>query len=114
MEERTKNIKKILASACDVFDVEMSEVRSKSRMRNMVDSRKAIAYLLAKYFHMKPGNISMEISKNHCVIRYMIREAETLLRNDTQFKIKVERIRAANGLDERLCPCCGRPYIDSK
>lgn len=108
--ENIETTKNILSSVCDIFEVEISEVRSKSRVGNLPDSRKAIIYILKKYFKRSISSICKEINKNHCIIAETFRTAEALMQTDKEFKIKMDRIIAANGLDMRLCPCCGRPY----
>lgn len=110
MDEKSDIIGKIFSSVSDIFGVSIEDIRSKSRIREVADARKAVVYILTKDMKKNPGQISKMVNKNHCTMSYMLRNAETLMGHNAEFKIKIDRTRAATGLDSSLCPCCGRPY----
>ena len=57
---------------------------------------------------MSSNDISKEIKRNHCVVDYMFKGAEALIRNDAEYRIKISRIEAVSKLNERCCPACGK------
>lgn len=92
--ENEEAINRVLASVCNVFDVDMAAVKSKSRVRKITDARKAIAYFLRKHVKTRSIDISRIINKDHSVINYLFDAAETIMSNNLEFKSKMDRIRS--------------------
>lgn len=104
---------RVITSVAMAFDISIDDVKSNCRIRQIVDARKAIMYILTRDLKMSPGRIAKMINKSHCAMNYMLREAEKFMENDIEFKLKVNKARAASGLDNKSCPCCGRLYDDN-
>lgn len=101
--------KKIMSSACSIFDTTEEEIKSPTRMRHVVDARKVIVYFLRTHLKSNIGVVAKVINKKKCGVGYMLGAAENLIESDMEFKLKVNRIRTTIGLGVNSCPCCGRP-----
>lgn len=100
---------KILSSTCSVFEVTDEEIKSITKLRRVVDARKAIVYFMRAHFKSNVKVVAAIINKDPSVIGYMLKGAMNLMVHDVEFKWNVERIKASIGL-EANCPCCGKPY----
>lgn len=103
-------MEKILSLTCSVFDTTDAQIKSKTKIRPVVDARKAIVYLLRGHFKINITTVAKVINKDHSVIGYMVNGAEDLIKHDLEFRWKINRIKTFIGLDANNCPCCGKPY----
>lgn len=110
MNNNSDPVEKALICASSAFGVSVEEIKSSSRLRPVSDSRKAIAHVLRKHFQLGSKNISDAMHKNHCIVNYMLRQAEILIKHDPKYKYKIDMIETSMGLRVDVCPCCNRPY----
>jgi len=96
LQEKRDNItiEVIMETTSKELNVKPSEIRSKSRSRNIVYSRRIAIYLareltpmsmpqLAKYFGMK----------DHTAVSHTMKKINELLKNDEDFRLKIEELR---------------------
>ena len=87
-------IESIMDTTSKELNVKPSEIRSKSRSRNIVYSRRIAIYLareltpmsmpqLAKYFGMK----------DHTAVSHTMKKINELIKNDEDFRLKIEELR---------------------
>lgn len=87
-------IETIMDTTSKELNVKPSEIRSKSRSRNIVYSRRIAIYLareltpmsmpqLAKYFGMK----------DHTAVSHTMKKINELIKNDEDFRLKIEELR---------------------
>lgn len=101
---------KIKMAVSSIFFIDLDQIMSRTRKREVSDARKAIVYFLRRYFKMSSNDIAKQIKRSHCVVDYMYKGAETLIKYDAGFKAKVGMIESVSKLKRDCCPTCGREY----
>ena len=88
--ELSNEAKKISLIVEEIFDVDMSV---KSRTKNIVDARKAAAYLIRKYTTLSLSEIRQYIGfGDHTTVMYNINSAKDLIETADWFKNKISFI----------------------
>lgn len=99
--------KKIFSLTSFTFGVTISQISSRSRIREVSDARKAVTHLLSKYLKMPVKAITAEVNRSEDHVGYLLRGADSLLKLDAKFKNNIQTIE--NGILGKCCPTCRRP-----
>ena len=84
------SIMKIIAKE---LNVKPSEIRSKSRVRNIVDARRVAIYLTRELTPMSMPQIAQYFGmKDHSTVSHTMKKINTLLKDDENFKIKIDEL----------------------
>ena len=108
MNPNLKTIEKLFSSIEIVFGIDMQKMQSISRIRIVTDARKATTYFLRTHFKMKDDDIAKIINKDRSVVGYMFNGAESLIKYNTEFRNKIDKINSDTEIGI-LCPSCHRP-----
>lgn len=87
------DVKDLINKAAQVFEVNLEDVMSKSRRRRIVDSRRAIFYLLKTHYGISEFHQSklLEGSRDHSTIIYLNETTDHLIEVDYDFCSKYKR-----------------------
>lgn len=99
--------KQIFSLASFTFEVTETAIKSRSRLTEVSDARKAVAHMLKKYLKMPVKDITSQVNRSEDHVGYLLRGADSLLRTDAGFKSKIRTIE--NGMMGKCCPTCKRP-----
>jgi chromosomal replication initiator protein len=84
-----------ISEACKCFNVTVTEIKSKSRLENIVKARHTIGYVCKT---ISPTGVSLEYigqklgNKNHATILHGIRVCKNLMETDKLFLLSVESV----------------------
>ncbi len=85
--EKVIDIEKIVSTVSGYFNIKSSEIKSKSRVKNIVRARKIILYLLNEYNLLSMSSMAnMFNMKDHSSVSYSIASAKKLIKDDKSFE----------------------------
>lgn len=72
----------VIKFACDCYDVEERDFRSRCREQTIAEARFMAMYVLYDSVHMKISEIARLLGREHCTVIYGIRKMRGLLETD--------------------------------
>ncbi len=76
------------------LNIKPSEIKSKSRSRNIVYARRIAIYLAREFTpHTMPQLAQFFGMKDHTAISHTMRKIEELIKNDEEFRLKIEELK---------------------
>lgn len=95
MEKKTITMENIMALVVEIFGIDLKQLHSKSRKREIVMARQAAMYLCKKYTTQSVSRIGVVIgNRDHATVLHAIKNVENLLATDTEFKSKFDTVEA--------------------
>lgn len=91
--EQKCNVEKIQKIVANHFSIKISDLSSKSRIKDIIIPRQIAIYLSKKLTSKNISEIGLKFNKNHSTIIYNIKKSEEALANNQEFKnivIKLE------------------------
>ena len=84
---------------CDIFGVTLGELLSKARQRELVDARKAFFYFALQIRDRQKRqdslvSIGKMLGKDHSTVIHSVKQANSLIETDDEFRNKVSRVDA--------------------
>lgn len=87
-------IQYIISLICNYFKIELSNIQSKSRKREIVQARQIAMYFSKKYTKASLQLIGYEIgNRDHSTVLHAFKTVENLLETDKKFKFYFEQIK---------------------
>lgn len=80
-------------SVCKVFQVTPIELRSRRRLRHIVDAKGVLCYILHKKQGLSSTATGEYLKLNHATILHHCKKVEGLLETDKEFKEKFKQLR---------------------
>ena len=83
----------IMGTVSKELNVKPSEIRSKSRSRNIVYARRIAIYLARELTPMSMPQLAQYFGmKDHTAVSHTMKKIQELLKNDEDFKVKIEEL----------------------
>lgn len=82
----------IVEAVCSQFSIETKDLFSKSRKREVADSRQLVMALAKKHTKMSSTNIGLKLHRNHATVLYACKAIEERLSVDKEFRALVAKI----------------------
>lgn len=93
-ENREVTIEFIQSLICDYFKVELSDMQSKSRKRDIVQARQLAMYFAKKYTNSSLTSIGIKIgNRDHATVLHAFKTIENLSETDKKFKFHIEELK---------------------
>ena len=87
--------KEILERTCTFFDIDPTDVLSKSRKANVVTARQVTMYLVQKHTHLSTTKIGLAIGgRNHATVLHSCQCVEEKMGTDRSFCARVEELES--------------------
>ncbi len=95
LQEKRDNvtIDLIMSTVSKELNVKPSEIRSKSRTRNIVYARRVAIYLAREHTPMSMPQLAQYFGmKDHTAVSHTMKKIQELLKNDENYKVKIEEL----------------------
>lgn len=87
--------KQILECTCSFFEIDPSDVLSKSRKANVVTARQVAMYLVQKHTHLSTTKIGIAIGgRNHATVLHSCQCVEQRIGSDSSFSARIGELEA--------------------
>ncbi len=86
------NTKEVIQKVCFFYGVEYLELMSKSRVRNIVDARNTIYYILNRCCKVSLTEIGRILKKNHATVLSGANRVEGFMEFDKVFKVQINNL----------------------
>jgi chromosomal replication initiator protein len=96
IESRRKKItpKKVIDTVSDVFEVKVSEIKGKRRTAYIALSRQVVMYILRTELELPLEKVAKQVNrKDHTTVLHACDKIEGMMKEDSNFKEKVEKCR---------------------
>ncbi len=84
---------KALEIVCRVFQVTPIEIKSKRRLRYIVDAKTALCYILHRKQKMTSTDTASFMNMKHCNVLHHCQKAEAMIETDQEFAEKFKQLR---------------------
>lgn len=88
-----KEKENVLNSVCKVFGVTAEDIKSETRIRKVVDARRALIYILCSQRRFTLVEIGKFVNRGHATTIYHNREAVNMIETDKEFKQKIDGLK---------------------
>ncbi|MDD5871497.1 MAG: chromosomal replication initiator protein DnaA [Bacteroidales bacterium] len=95
MSKKQISFENIVDAVCSQMSVDTSLLFSKSRKRDVADSRQLIMALAKKHTKMSSTNIGAKLNRDHATVLYACKTIDERISVDKEFRTVVERIEEA-------------------
>lgn len=89
---RTEKKEYTLKKVCNVFEISERNLRSRSRLRNFVNARGMLCYILHKKRKLSSVEVSKFLNLNHATVLYHCKNMEGYLSYDEDLKMKYKQL----------------------
>lgn len=86
VEYTVKTHEQIISKICMSYGISEKQLKSKSRLRHLVDARGIAMYILNKKMNYNTLMIGKLLNRNHATIIHQVRKIEGLIEVDKLFK----------------------------
>lgn len=93
VHKRTVNFDMIVEAAADEFDLDPDVIFSRSRVRDIADTRQVIMYLAYKLTELSSKSIGYKLSRSHVTVLHGIKTIEDRIANEPVLAARVEAIQ---------------------
>lgn len=91
-EKKPINIDLIMQSVADHYNLEISELRSKNRAKNIAYPRQIAMYISRQLLDISLVNIAAAFNKDHSTVVHGIKKVEADIKNDEKLKADIDSI----------------------
>lgn len=91
-----------IQSVCSETNIPLSQIRGKSRLREVVEVRQFIAYVLQAEFLMSQPATGIMINRDHATARYSRVTFQANYQTDKNFRIKYDELCKKTGISIAL------------
>ena len=93
-EKINENIEKLILKVCNYNDISRRELMSKSRLREIAESRQIIMYILRRVYRLSFQKIADIFGKTHATVLYSVGKIKDIMSYDKDFKLMVKDFAA--------------------
>ena len=93
-ENIKENIDKLILKVCNYNDISRRELMSKSRLREIAESRQIIMYILRRVYRLSFQKIADIFGKTHATVLYAVGKIKDIMSYDQDFKLMVKDLSA--------------------
>jgi chromosomal replication initiator protein len=87
------DVKTILQSISNTFNVSVSDLQSENRSKRMSHPRQIAMYFLREYTNLSTTDIAKELKKNHSTVVYGVQRIQKELETDTNLQQTINLIK---------------------
>lgn len=87
-----EDILRTITMICNIYDVELDDIRSKSRERFLFYVRVVVAFVLRSQYNLTFVEIGKYINRDHATITYYKKMYDDLIKYDHTFREMIESI----------------------
>lgn len=91
-EKKPINIDLIMQTVADKYELEISDLKSKNRAKNISYPRQIAMYISRQLLDISLVNIATAFNKDHSTVVHGIKKIEADIKNDEKLKIKIDEI----------------------
>jgi chromosomal replication initiation ATPase DnaA len=88
-EQRVNNMMKVV---CKLTHVDWSELKGKSRKRDINDIRQTSMWILRKGTSLSFANIGAIFNRHHATVLHAVKSVENMIQTDNKYRADVEQI----------------------
>ena len=89
----SKNKENIIEKVCLHFDLEISQVYLKSRLRDIIEARSIIMYLLHKHLRMSCTDVGRVFNKDHATVLHACKKVSGFMDVDKSYRVLVNKFK---------------------
>lgn len=88
-----KNKDRIIEQVCLHFDLPISQVYLKSRVKDIIEARSIIMYLMHKYLRMSSTDVGIVFNKDHATVLHACKKVSGFMDVDKNYRELINKFK---------------------